>query len=96
MLLDTSKYIDMKELDVLAKNLVNIEEKFSNNKQGINNFIKKTKCLKVLSVVSNIGISCLFLGYLIPKAIYAYRKNETGTTKFHVEENIKSANLKKA
>ena len=44
--------------------------------------------------MANIGISCLVLGYVIPKLIYKYREMKTGTTKFHVVEDIKNKNKK--
>ena len=56
--------------------------------------VNKAQWLKVGSVMANIGISCLFLGYLIPKAVYKYREYKTGTTKFHVAEDIKNNNKK--
>ncbi len=87
---DTSKYIDLKALDTLADNLMEFEKKFKSSKKSASSYLKKTCGLKVLSVCANIGISCLFLGYIIPKLIYKYRKLKTGTTKFHVEEDIKN------
>ena len=87
---DTSKYIDMSALDDLAKNLTSIDSKFKASKEPVKNFLNKSKALKVASVVANIGVSCLFLGYLVPKAVYKYREMKTGSTKFHVAENIKN------
>ena len=86
---DTSKYINIKDLDTLSDNLKNINDKFSTSKDGVNKFLSKTKALKVVSVMANIGISCLFLGYIVPKAVYMYRESKLGSTKFHVEEDIK-------
>lgn len=86
---DTSKYIDTKEIETLAKDLLNIDKKYSSSGETINKFLSKTKGLKVLSTTANIAISCFVLGYIIPKLIYKYREWKTGTTKFHVAENIK-------
>lgn len=91
---DTSKYIDMDAFKQLADDLKNIDDKFQVSGSDVKNFIKKTQWLKVGSVMANIGISCLILGYLIPKAVYKYREYKTGTTKFHVEEDIKNNNKK--
>ncbi len=91
---DTSKYIDMKAFDELAVNLGKINDKYQSNKEPLNKYLSKTKALKAGSVIANIGISCLFLGYLIPKAVYKYREIKTGTTKFHVEEDIKNNKVK--
>ena len=87
---DTSKFIDMEALSKLADDLKNIEEKFSISNLDVTKYIKKAQWLKVGSVMANIGISCLFLGFLIPKAVYMYREHKTGTTKFHVEQDIKN------
>ena len=87
---DTSKFIDMKDFDALGENLKNLSNKLAQSKETTKKFLNKTKGLKVASVMANIGISCLFLGYLIPKAVYKYRKMKTGTTKFHVEQDIRN------
>ena len=92
---DTSKFIDMKAMDDLAKNLQNIDSKFKGSNESVKSFLNKSKALKVGSVMANIGVSCLFLGYIVPKAVYKYREMKTGTTKFHVAEEIKSNNIKK-
>ena len=87
---DTSKYIDMNAMDDLVKNLQNIDSKFKGSKESVKSFLNKSKALKVGSVMANIGISCLFLGYIVPKAVYKYREWKTGSTKFHVAEDIKN------
>ncbi len=92
--IDTSKYIDIAQIENLKNNLKNINEKFNNSNVSVNKFINQTKALKIASVAANIGISCLFLGYLMPKAVYKYREMKTGTTKFHVEENLKNEKKK--
>ncbi len=92
---DTSKFIDMNAMDDLAKNLQNIDSKFKGSNETVKSFLNKAKALKVGSVMANIGISCLFLGYIVPKAVYKYREMKTGSTKFHVAEEIKSKNKKK-
>lgn len=94
IVVDTSKYIDMDAFKQLADDLKNINDKFQVSESNVKNFIKKTQWLKVGSVMANIGISCLILGYLIPKAVYKYREYKTGTTKFHVEQDIKNNNKK--
>ena len=91
---DTSKFIDTKAIETLAENLKDIDGKFKSSGESVKKFLGKSKGLKVGSVMANIGISCLFLGYLIPKAIYAYREKKTGSTKFHVAEDIKNNSKK--
>lgn len=91
---DTSKFIDTLELENLAKDLKNIDDKFKLSSDSVDKFLNKTKALKVTSVMANIGISCVILGFLLPKAIYKYREWKTGTTKFHVVEDIKNEKKK--
>lgn len=92
--IDTSKFIDTKAIETLADNLSNIDKNYKLSAEPINKFLNKTKGLKVASVMANIGISCFVLGYAIPKLIYKYRAMKTGTTKFHVAEDIKKQNKK--
>lgn len=88
--IDTSKFIDVNEVEKLADNLSNISEKFALSNDSVKSFLNKTKALKVGSVAANIGISCFVLGYVIPKAVYKYREWKTGTTSFHVANDIKN------
>ncbi|MBQ3642397.1 hypothetical protein II906_10820 [bacterium] len=92
---DTSKFIDTGAVEKIAENLGNISKKFVDSGETVDKFLAKTKGLKVASVAANVGISCLFLGYLIPKAIYKYREWKTGTTSFHVANDIKKENENK-
>ncbi len=87
---DTSKYIDMKQFEQLADNLKNLDKNFKLSNEPVKKFTNKLKGLKVSSVAANVGISCLFLGVLIPKLIYKFRNEKTGSTKFHVAEDIKN------
>lgn len=90
LFVDTSKYIDVKEIETLAKNLLNIDKNYKISGQSADKFLAKVKGLKVLSTTANIAISCFVLGYVIPKLIYKYREWKTGSTKFHVAEDIKN------
>lgn len=92
---DTSKYINTDSLFELADKMKNINEKYANSGESVSKFLSKTKFLKVASVTANVAISCLILGYIIPKAVYKYREIKTGTNKFHVAEDIKAKNSKK-
>ena len=87
---DTSKFIDIKKLEELKENLKIAQEKFEISGISAEKYINKAKGLKILSVMANIVISCLFLGVIIPKLIYLFREKKTGTTKFHVEEDMKN------
>lgn len=91
---DTSKFIDMDAFDKVAQNLKNLDDKFKISGSTAEKFMNKCKAMKVTSVVANIGISCLFLGFLVPKAIYKYREKSTGTTQFHVVNDIQKEKSK--
>lgn len=92
MVVDTSKYIDMKKFEKLGENLKTIEEKYTAKGGSAEHFVNKMKGMKIASVGANMALSCAFLGYLIPKAVYKYRKEKTGTDSYHVTNDIKNNN----
>lgn len=83
--IDTRKYIDVKKMQELAENL----QKFissSTNSNNTKSYLNKIKALKVGSTMLNIGVCCLFLGYVVPKMMYDYRKkHQNGKNDFHVK-----------
>ena len=83
--IDTRKYIDVKRMQELAENL----QKFissSTNSNNTKSYLNKIKALKVGSTMLNIGVCCLFLGYVVPKMMYDYRKkHQNGKNDFHVK-----------
>ncbi|MDD3236690.1 MAG: hypothetical protein PHV37_01160 [Candidatus Gastranaerophilales bacterium] len=96
---DTSKYISKDAIHGLTDNLKNIGDSFKNSGETVEKFLKKTKGLKVASVMTNLVACCFVLGYVVPNVVYKYRKDKTGTTDFHVANDIKKAEeekLKKA
>jgi hypothetical protein len=98
--IDTRKYIDTKQIQELTKNL----EKFiqeSKNSKDINSYLKKIKSFKVGSTLLNVGTCCLFLGYIVPKMMYNYRKKQQdGNNDFHVktayEKELQAKSLQKS
>lgn len=93
---DTSKFISRKEFEAVAENLGKIDNYFKKSKEPIEKFLKKTKGLKVASVLSNLAICCFVLGFIVPEVMYKYREAKTGTKKFHVAEDIKKQEIAKA
>ena len=82
--IDTRKFIDLKEIDKLTKNLSKFIEKAPT--ENIDKYLGKLKGLKVASTILNVGICCLTLGYAVPKAMYKYRKSQqNGNNDFHVK-----------
>ena len=63
--IDTSKFIDIKQLDKLSNQLETIQNKFNISNIPIEKYINKTKYLKVASVMTNMIVSCIVLGYFI-------------------------------
>ncbi len=87
-LINTAKFISRKEVNELAGNLKNINNYFNNSKESIEKYLKKTKGLKVGSVVLSLATCCFVLGYVVPELVYRFRKKDTGSTEFHVEKDI--------
>ncbi len=84
--IDTRKYIDIDEIKSLIKDL---ESFINNSKTGkdTKSYLNKIKALKAGSTILNVGICCLFLGYIVPKMMYKYRKEHQGGSKdFHVKK----------
>lgn len=87
---DVTKFIDVKEFKALKDSLDTFDSAIKASKAPAEKFLKKAKGLKSLSIVANIGLSCLVLGYGIPKAVYKYREWKTGSKSFHVANDIKN------
>ena len=81
--IDPTKYIDTKEVIEFVENLE------SKNADSPLDFIKKAKTNKIVSIFANLGICCATLGYIVPKAMFAYRKQNSGSKEFHVEKEIR-------
>ena len=92
---DVTKFIDVKEFKSLKGSLDSFDSAVKASKSTAESFLKKVKGLKSLSIAANIGLSCLILGYGIPKAVYQYRKWKTGTESFHVANDIKAGKVTK-
>lgn len=81
--IDTRKYIDLKEMSKLLKNMQTYID--SSKGKDINKYLNKVKSLKVASTILNVAICCFALGYVVPKMMYQYRtKHQNGNNDFHV------------
>ena len=93
--IDTRKFIDGKELQKLSDDLISFINS-SKNTKDINKYLGKIKNIKIISTILNIGVCCLSLGYIVPKAMYNYRsKNQNGKTDFHVKTEYEKELAKK-
>ena len=82
--IDTRKYIDIKDLEKLTKDLTTFIDNSKN--KDIKTYLNKVKTNKVTSTIINVGICCLALGYIVPKMMYKYRKDhQNGKNDFHVK-----------
>ncbi len=92
--IDTRKYIDIKEIKKLAENLETFIEKSKD--KDIFQYLKKVKNLKVASTILNVAVCCIFLGIIVPKAMYEYRKkHQDGKNDFHVKTQYEKELAKK-
>jgi len=101
-LIDTSKYISEKTVKNSVNSFEELFKAFKNSNLSASQFVNKTKGFKVASVVVNVGLCCLIMGYTLPKMIIEYRKRTNqGNKDFHVakeyetklEEQYKNNNL---
>lgn len=97
-LVNPHKYIDPKRMKELSANLKKFAESFTNMKEHskdlgkpaetLEQFLKKSKKLKIGSVVGNIGLSCVVLGLIVPYVMLKYREKTNGNKDFHVQTEI--------
>lgn len=86
--IDPAKYIDTNKMKEFVSMLDNFIEQSKTSELPIKVFMKKAKNYKIGAILTNIGICCAALGYLMPKAIFEYRKKFSGTKDFHVVKHI--------
>lgn len=85
--LDTSQYIDTKELRSLSVDLDEYTERckrVATDDSLIEKFVKKSKTNKVLAVMTTMVIGCFFSGYVVPHLRVWLREKMQGSKEFHV------------
>jgi len=88
-IINPNKYISADDIKALADNISKISEKAPKNSAQLNKFLKSCTKFKVGSVAANMGISCLFLGIILPYTMMKYRANQqNGNKDFHVQSEI--------
>ena len=86
-LLDPHQYINHKDLKNFADNLDKLSKAVAN--KNVEKFLKQCRNLKIASVAANMGISCLFLGLIVPYSMMKYREShQNGKKEFHVQSEI--------
>ena len=81
------QYIDTKDITNLADHIADFVKKQKASGKSVEEFLKTAKQFKVGSVVGNIGISCLFLGFIVPKMMKAYKDKYYGEGS-HIQKGI--------
>jgi hypothetical protein len=89
-IINPHKYIDAGDMKKLADDLINIFNKSNSSKDALETFINKTSKLKAGSVAANLGITCLFLGLIVPYSMMKFRKEKQGTKEYHVQTHIQN------
>lgn len=88
-IINPHKFIDSKDIDLIAKNIEKLSTNAPKEKAALDKFLKSCAKYKVGSVAANMGISCLFLGLILPYVMIKYRSNQqNGNTEFHVQSEI--------
>ena len=86
--IDPFKHISIDSFDDVADNISKLYKEASKHKD-LNKFLKSCRNMKIGSVAANMGITCLFLGLLVPYSMMMYReKHQNGKKEFHVQSEI--------
>ena len=87
-LIDPMQYIKVSDMDAVTNNVSKLAE-FASKHDNVTEFLKKCRNMKIASVAANMGISCLFLGLIVPYSMMKYReKQQNGNKEFHVQSEI--------
>ena len=86
--IDPQKYIKISDIDNCANNVDKLYKQAIKHKD-IGAFLKSCRNMKIGSVAANMGITCLFLGLIVPYSMMKYReKHQNGKKEFHVQSEI--------
>ena len=86
--IDPQKYIKISDIDDCANNIDKLYQQAIKHKD-IGAFLKACRNMKIGSVAANMGITCLFLGLIVPYSMMKYReKHQNGKKEFHVQSEI--------
>lgn len=87
-LLNPHQYIDPDKMKKLSGDIKKVADSYKLSGEKLDAFLKKATRLKIGSVAANIGISCLFLGLIVPMLMLKYREKQNGNKEFHVQKEI--------
>lgn len=87
--IDPHKYINPSEFEDVANYLKKLADKAPKGDDALNKFLKGCRNMKIGSVAANMGLTCLFLGVIVPYSMMKYReKQQNGNKGFHVQSEI--------
>lgn len=81
------QYINADDVKDLAKNIKNFADKQKTSNKTVEKFLESAKKFKVGSVAANIGICCLFLGFIVPYLMKQYKEKYFGEGS-HIQAEI--------
>ena len=88
-IINPQEYIRSKNISEMADNIIKLANKAPKDVAKLEKFLKSCTNFKIGSVAANMGISCLFLGFILPYTMIKYReKQQNGNKEFHVQSEI--------
>ena len=88
-IIDPHQYINADDVQAFANNVKKLADSAPKGEKAIAEFLKKCRNMKIGSVAANMGITCLFLGLIVPYSMMKYRaKQQNGNKDFHVQAEI--------
>ncbi len=88
--IDAGSYINVEDLKDLTKKLDDFMKPVFNQGVNIDKYMKKARNYKIGAILTNIGVCCAALGYVMPKLMFKYREKQTGTKDFHVAKEVEA------
>ena len=86
--IDPHQFISIGDLEAIADDISKLTTEAKKHKD-LSTFLKKCRNMKIGSVAANMGITCLFLGLIVPYSMMKYReKHQNGKKEFHVQSEI--------
>ncbi len=85
---DPHQFIDLDEVKKLPGFIEDFVKAQKASKKDVETFLKKAKYYKVGSVIANLGVSCLFLGVIIPHLMKIYKEKYYGEGS-HIQDSAK-------
>lgn len=87
-IINPHQYINPEEILGVANNIKKLSAKAPAGEK-LGDFLKSCRNMKIGSVAANMGITCLFLGLIVPYSMMKYReKQQNGNKEFHVQSEI--------